>query len=51
MVKSRNIDVSLDPRKAYIIISDKLKKNGFQIFDVIDLSPYEKDHAAIFVSI
>ena len=51
MVKARSIDVSLKPNKAYDIVCKELGDNGLNIKDRIDLSPYEKDHAAIMVSI
>jgi len=47
MVKARSIDVSLKPKKAYELVTNELKENGFKIDNLIDLSPYEKDHAAI----
>jgi len=49
MVKSRSIDVSLNPKKAYDLVCSKLEDNGLKIEDIIDLKPYEKDHAAILV--
>lgn len=51
MVKTRSIDVSLKPKQAYKLVTDGLKEHGFKIIDVIDLSPYAKDHAAIVISI
>ena len=51
MVKARSIDVSLKPKQAYEIVSDELKKHGLKIMNLIDLSPYEKDHAAITISV
>ena len=50
MVKSRSIDVSLKPKKAYEIVCSILEDNGLKIKEKIDLTPYEKDHAAIIVS-
>lgn len=47
MVKARSIDVSLKPKKAYEMVCDKLQESGLQIKEIIDLDPYEKDHAAI----
>lgn len=49
VVKARSIDVSLKPEKVYEIVSLKLKKEGFIISNIINLSPYEKDHALIKV--
>jgi len=51
MVKARSIDVSLKPKQAYKLVSDKLKSNGIKVTDMIDLYPYEKDHAAIATSV
>jgi len=51
MVKARSIDVSLKPKKAYEIISKKLKEKNFKIIEQIDLEPYEKDHQAITITI
>ena len=51
MVKARSIDVSLKPEKAYEIVCDKLEERGLKIKKIIDLAPYEKDHAAIMISL
>ena len=51
MVKARSIDVALKPKQAYEIVNNELKKNGFKIENVIELNPYEKDHAMILVSL
>jgi fibrillarin-like pre-rRNA processing protein len=50
MVKARSIDVSLKPKKVYDLVCSKLKEKKLKIIDTVDLSPYEKDHAAIIVS-
>jgi fibrillarin-like pre-rRNA processing protein len=50
MVKSRSIDVSFSPKKAYEFVTNEIKENNLRIIDVIDISQYEKDHAAIVVS-
>jgi len=50
IVKARSIDVSIKPKKAFEKVEMQLKENGFKIIDKIDLSPYEKDHAAILIS-
>lgn len=50
MVKARSIDVSLKPKKAYELVCNILKKSDFIINNTIDLSPFEKDHAAIVVT-
>ena len=51
MVKARSIDVSLKPKKAYELVCLKLENSGFKIKEKIELTPYEKDHTAIIVSI
>ena len=50
MVKARSIDVSLKPKKAYEQVCSDLEKNNLKIKQNVDLSPFEKDHAAILVS-
>ena len=51
MVKARSIDVSLEPKKAFDLVCSKLESNEFKIMKKINLLPYEKDHAAIMISI
>ena len=50
MVKARCMDVSLNPKKVYEIVRSKLEKHKIKINEIIDLAPYEKDHAAIIIS-
>ena len=50
IVKARSIDVSLPPKQAYHITSSKIKESGLKVFKTIDLTPYEKDHAALVVT-
>lgn len=50
MVKSRSIDVSLKPKKAYEHVAQILRQNNLNIGTMLDLAPYEKDHAALLVS-
>jgi len=49
MVKARSIDVAMKPQDAYELVKTQLKDFGLKINDVIELSPYEKDHAAILI--
>jgi len=51
MVKARSIDVSLKPKDAYDLVCSELKTSGLKIKDKIELLPYEKDHAAVIISI
>ncbi|UCB58351.1 MAG: fibrillarin-like rRNA/tRNA 2'-O-methyltransferase [Thermoplasmatales archaeon] len=50
MVKARSIDVSLKPKETYDLVCSQLEKNRLKINSLIDLIPFEKDHAVIFVS-
>jgi len=50
MVKARSIDVSSDPKKIYSMIVEKLKLNKINVINMIDISSFEKDHAAIIIS-
>ena len=46
VIKTRSIDVTKAPKR--IIEEEKNKlKNNFEIIQVIDLSPYDKDHAMV----
>lgn len=46
VIKTRSIDVTQAPKK--IIENEKNKlKNNFEIIQVIDLNPYDKDHAMV----
>jgi len=46
-VKARSIDVTKEPSEIYEREIDVLRREGFKIFEVINLEPYEKDHAMI----
>ncbi len=46
-VKARSIDVAEEPQKVFKREAALLKKGGIEIRQMIDLSPYEKDHAMI----
>jgi len=50
MVKARSIDVSLKPKQAYKLVTEDLEGHGLNITNLIDISRYEKDHAAIVIS-
>ena len=46
VIKTRSIDVTQAPKK--IIENEKNKlKDRFEIIQVIDLTPYDKDHAMV----
>jgi len=46
-VKSQSIDVTKQSEKVYEEEKDKLKKAGFKILELVNLEPYEKNHAMI----
>jgi fibrillarin-like pre-rRNA processing protein len=50
MVKARSIDVALKPKQAYELVCSHLEKQKFNIKKTIELSPFEKDHAAILIT-
>jgi fibrillarin-like pre-rRNA processing protein len=50
MIKARSIDVSSSPKKIYDAVIDKIKKQKLNVTNLIDLSPYEKDHAAVVIA-
>ncbi len=47
IVKSRSIDVIKDPKVVFRQESSKLEVNGFKVEKVIELSPFDRDHALI----
>lgn len=49
MVKARSIDVSIDPIEAFKKVETELKNSNFKIEKMINLKPFEKDHAAIII--
>ena len=48
VVKTRSIDVTMDPRAVVTQEADKLKRNGFQIDQIINLEPFDRDHSLIY---
>ena len=50
VVKARSIDVLKDPAKVYAEEAAKLERGGFNVRSVIELSPFDKDHAMILAS-
>ncbi|MEM2110320.1 MAG: fibrillarin-like rRNA/tRNA 2'-O-methyltransferase [Candidatus Bathyarchaeia archaeon] len=46
-IKSRSIDVTKKPSEIYDQETRVLEENGFEISEVINLEPYDKDHAMI----
>lgn len=46
-VKSRSIDVTRSPQEVYAGEVETLKRGGFRVEAVLELDPYEKDHAMV----
>ncbi len=47
-VKSRSIDVTRSPSEIYKQETKYLEKRGYKVLEIINLEPYEKDHAMIY---
>ena len=47
IIKTRSIDVTMSPHSVVVMESEKLRKNNFQINQIINLDPFDKDHALI----
>ncbi len=50
VVKARSIDVLKDPKHVFTEEKLKLERAGFKVHEVVELSPFEKDHALIFAT-
>lgn len=48
VVKARSIDVLKEPKKIFSEESGKLEKAGFKVRAVVELSPFDKDHALVY---
>jgi fibrillarin-like pre-rRNA processing protein len=49
-LKARSEDVTRDPERIFEEARSQLTEEGFQVLDLMDLAPFEKDHAMIVVS-
>ncbi|MDG6898297.1 MAG: fibrillarin-like rRNA/tRNA 2'-O-methyltransferase [Nitrososphaerota archaeon] len=50
IVKSRSIDVVREPKEVFREEAAKLVAAGFTVVSVIDLSPFDKDHALVYAT-
>ncbi|MGA1793736.1 MAG: fibrillarin-like rRNA/tRNA 2'-O-methyltransferase [Thermoplasmatota archaeon] len=50
MIKSRSVDVTAKPEDIYHLVVEGLKDNGFEVREMVELEPFQADHAAIVVS-
>ncbi|HEX2014535.1 MAG TPA: fibrillarin-like rRNA/tRNA 2'-O-methyltransferase [Nitrososphaera sp.] len=48
VVKTRSIDVTMDPKTVVNQEASRLEKNGFSISQIINLEPFDKDHSMIY---
>lgn len=48
VVKTRSIDVTMEPRAVIMQEAARLEKNGFGIEQIITLDPFDKDHGMIY---
>lgn len=49
MVKARSVDVTSSPERVFEGIESRLAGSGLEVTDRVDLSPFQKDHAAILL--
>jgi fibrillarin-like pre-rRNA processing protein len=50
VVKARSIDVVKEPTDVFKEETRKLEKGGFGVIKIIELSPFDKDHAMVYAS-
>ncbi|HXG07457.1 MAG TPA: fibrillarin-like rRNA/tRNA 2'-O-methyltransferase [Nitrososphaera sp.] len=48
VVKTRSIDVTMEPRAVIMQEAARLEKNGFSVEQIITLDPFDKDHGMIY---
>jgi fibrillarin-like pre-rRNA processing protein len=48
-LKARSEDVTRDPEEVFEEARSLLRREGFMVMDLMDLAPFEKDHAMIVV--
>lgn len=48
VIKTRSIDVTMEPRAVIMQEAARLEKNGFSIEQIITLDPFDKDHGMIY---
>lgn len=46
-IKARSIDVTKDPSEIFKLEAQKLERSNFEIVQIINLDPYDKDHAMV----
>ncbi len=48
VIKTRSIDVTMDPKAVVVQEATRLEKNGFSIDQIVNLEPFDKDHSMIY---
>ena len=48
IIKTRSIDVTMEPKAVIAQEAKRLEENGFQIDQIINLDPFDKDHGIIY---
>ena len=51
VIKSRSIDTTKEPETIYEQEMDKLESNGFEINQMVNLHPFDKDHALVMTTL
>ena len=51
VIKSRSIDTTKEPETIYEQEMDKLESNGFEINQMVNLHPFDKDHALVMATL
>lgn len=46
-IKSRSIDVTKPPEEVYVAEVGELEGGGFEVLELVELDPYERDHAMV----
>ncbi len=49
MLKARSVDVTADPQSVADRTARGLKEGGFEVLEIIELDPFQKDHFALYV--
>lgn len=48
-IKARSIDVTKEPRDVYRDVKEKVEDPGFDVIDLIDIKPWQRDHAVLIM--
>ena len=48
VVKTRSIDVTMEPRAVVVQEANRLEKCGFLVGQILNLEPFDKDHGMIY---